>query len=297
MTKPERTITVQKRQLGNELRALREAAGLKQGEAAVVLGKANNKIGRVEKGQVGIAVADLDALLDLYAASEKDRLWCRELQKATKVRRGRPSHDTLIHAGPHWFRAFRDFERSATEIINVGAETLTGILQTEDYIRSKYAAQGGDPSSDEANEAVWARRERQALLTRDNGSRFSFVFSESALRRVVGGPRVMAAQLDFLAGVALLPTVDLQVIPFDTQSYWPISYAFTVFRFDHDAGTDIVYIEMYDNALYLDKPAEKVRRYVELHRKLTQVAIGPVESRNFILELARQFAGKSSRGS
>lgn len=54
----------------------------------------------MENGQVGIDMADLNALLDLYSASEKDRLWCRELQKATKVRRGRPTLDTVTYSGP-----------------------------------------------------------------------------------------------------------------------------------------------------------------------------------------------------
>lgn len=32
------------------------------------------------------------------------------------------------------------------------------------------------------------------------------------------------------------PTVDIQVIPFDTLSYEPLSYTFTVLRFDHDSA-------------------------------------------------------------
>ncbi len=109
--------------------------------------------------------------------------------------------------------------------------------------------------------------------------------------RVIGGPKVMAEQLRHLAELALLPTVDIQVIPFDTLSYEPLRYAFTVLRFDHDSATDIVYVEMYDDGFCLDKP-ETVRRYVDLQRRLQAIALGPVESRNFMVELAGQFAAK-----
>ena len=130
------------------------------------------------------------------------------------------------------------------------------------------------------------------MLTRENPAQFIFALSESTLRRVIGGPKVMAEQLRHLAELALLPTVDIQVIPFDTLSYKPLGYDFTVLRFDHDSATDIIYIDMYDNGVYLDKPSEAVRQYVELQRRLQAIALGPVESRNFMVELAGQFAAK-----
>ena len=55
MTTPAAAIGIQKRQLGNELRKLREGTGLTQEQAAEHLGKAANKISRVENGKVGRA--------------------------------------------------------------------------------------------------------------------------------------------------------------------------------------------------------------------------------------------------
>jgi hypothetical protein len=63
---------------------------------------------------------------------------------------------------------------------------------------------------------------------------------------------------------------------------------FTIFRFDEDTSTDIVYLEIYGDALYLDKPPEIVRRYTDLLSRLHRIALGPVESRIFILDLAHQ---------
>ncbi|MGH3884646.1 MAG: helix-turn-helix domain-containing protein [Pseudonocardiaceae bacterium] len=292
MTAPATAIGIQRRQLGNELRKLREVAGLTQEQAAESLGKAANKISRVENGKVGISKTDLDELLRLYKASAKDALWCRELAQGARRRRTRATAETTLYLGPKWFRAFRDFEQSASQIMQIGSEVVPGNLQTERYTRAMVSDRGSYPDHKTVEDIVRVRRDRQALLTRESPARFSFVLSESALRRMIGGPKVMAEQLRHLAELALLPTVDIQVIPFDTLSYEPLGYDFTVLRFDHDTTTDIVYIDMYDNAVYLDKPLEAVRQYVELQRRLQAIALGPVESRNFMVELAGQFAAK-----
>jgi transcriptional regulator with XRE-family HTH domain len=291
MTTPAMTSGIQRRQLGNELRKLREAAGLIQEQAAESLGKAANKISRVENGKVSISKTDLDALLRLYKASAKDALWCRELATGARQRRTRAAAETTLYLGPKWFRAFRDFEQGASQIMQVGSEIVPGNLQTERYTRAMVSGRGSYPDHQAVEDTVRVRRDRQALLTRENAAQFSFVLSESALRRVLGGPKVMAEQLRHLAELALLPQVDIQVIPFDTLSYEPLSYDFTVLRFDHDSATDIVYVELYDDGFCLDKP-ETVRRYADLQRRLQAIALGPVESRNFIVELAGQFAAK-----
>jgi transcriptional regulator with XRE-family HTH domain len=295
MSHPVTTVTMQQRQLGNELRKLRDRAGLTQGEAADHLGRAHNKISRVENGKVSISKLELDALLTLYDASERDRQWCRELAQGARRRRGRPRNQAAVYVGPQWFRAFRDFEVSATEVMMVCSEVLPGPLQTEDYTRGIFAARGDDSRGGSVEDYVRIRQERQVLLNRENPSRFSFVLSESALRRQIGGPAVMAAQLTHLAELALLPNVNVQVIPFDTRSYHHFSRDFTIFRFDQDTSTDIVYIEIYGDALYLDKPPDTVRRYTDLLGRLYGIALGPVESRTFIDELARQFAGSNSK--
>ena len=292
MTTPATASGIQRRQFGNELRKLREVAGLTQEQAAGSLGKAPNKISRVENGKVSISKTDLDELLRLYKASAKDALWCRELATGARRRRTRATAETTLYLGPKWFRAFRDFEQSASQIMQVGSEIVPGNLQTESYTRAMVSGRGSYPDHQTVEDTVRVRRDRQALLTREHAAQFTFVLSESALRRVIGGPKVMAEQLRHLAELALLPNVDIQVIPFDTLSYESLSYDFTVLRFDHDSATDIVYIEMYGDGVCLDKPPETVRRYAELQRRLQAIALGPVESRNFMVELAGQFAAK-----
>src|SRR5439155_12523119 len=161
-------------------------------------------------------------------------------------------------------------------------------LQTEAYTRAMYLAQGVHPDDQQIEDTIKVRAERKQLLTREHPPQYSFVLSESALQREIGGSTVMAEQLRHLAELALLPNVSLQVIPFDAQSYQHIATDFTVFRFGRDMGEDIVYIELFEDAAYLDKPPETVRKYPDLFGRLRGIALGPVESRNVILEQAQQ---------
>lgn len=294
MTGPKPSIGMMKRLLGAELHRLREAAGLLQQDAAKHIGKAPNKISRVETGRLGIESADLDKLLDLYDAPEKDRFWCRHLASSSRVRRGRPTGETTLYLGPKWFRAFRDLEIGATEIMEVCSEIVPGILQTETYTQAMFVAQGVHPDDQRIEDTIRVRAERKEILTRENPPQYSFVLSESSLRRRIGGHPVMAQQLFHLADLALLHNITIQVIPFDALSYAPMGYNFTVFRFGRDMGDDIVYIELFDDAAYLDKPPETVRKYSELFGQLRGSALGPVESRNFILGLVDQSAANSN---
>ncbi|GLW91602.1 transcriptional regulator [Actinokineospora globicatena] len=287
---------MQRRLLGAELLRLRELAGLTQDEAAEELGKAGNKISRVESGKIGIDKTDLDVLLELYEAPEKDRLWCRELARLAKAKRGRPAGETTLYLGPRWFRAYRDLETDASEIMRVGTENIPGILQTDDYIRAMFNAQGADAGDHVVDDTLRVRADRRTLLTRDDASRFAFVLSESALRRQFGGPAVMADQLQHLVEVAMLPNVTLQIIPFASQSYEYLSTTFTLFRFGHEMANDIVYLEMYSDAAYLDKPPEVVRRYSELFARLQGVALGPVESRHWVATAAEEYAAVATTG-
>jgi transcriptional regulator with XRE-family HTH domain len=281
---------MQRRLLGAELLRLREIAGLTQEEAAARLGKQGNKVSRVESGKIGIDRTDLDALLELYQASEKDRLWCRELNRTAKPKRGRPASETTLYLGPRWFRAFRELEADASEIMEVGTEIIPGILQNDSYIRAMFDAQGADPTDRTVEDTLRIRADRRRLLTRENAARFAFVLSESVVRRRIGGPEVMAEQLRHLAEVAMLPNVTIQVVPFDAQSYAHLCTDFTLFRFGHEMANDIVYLEMYSDAAYLDKPPETVRRYAELFGRLRGVALGPVESRHLVEAVAEDYA-------
>ncbi len=148
-------------------------------------------------------------------------------------------------------------------------------------------------TDEEVDQQIRVRLERTKILDRPDAPQLCFILSESALRRNVGGPSVMRDQLHFLADAAERPNIELQLLPFDAQTYEVSSFGFTVLRFDHDASSDVVYLEDYTDASYLDR-LDAVRAYSKLWNRLQAAALGPVESRQLILRLADEDPGHPS---
>lgn len=267
--------TIQRRRLGQALRRAREAVGRTQEEAGQVIDAAATKISRMELGQSGIKLHDLNALLGFYGLGDEAAEALRELARAGR-QRGRWSGRNV----PDWFRQYVDLEAAASEVCWYQSEIMPGILQTEDYIRAMGPADPG-----RTDDHVTLRKERQSLLTQPDAPDFAVIMSESALRRQVGGIEVMHTQLQHIARAAEHQVITLQVLPFDAATYTTSSFGFTLLRFDQDAGSDVVYLEDYTNAYYLDDQ-ETARVYSRLWNRLSAAALGPRESVRLIERIA-----------
>ncbi|MFI6067959.1 DUF5753 domain-containing protein [Micromonospora sp. NPDC051227] len=273
---------MQRRRLGLALKRAREAAGKTQDEAAAAIDAAASKISRVELGQSGIRLTDLNLLLDLYGIRGDEAEPLRDLARAGR-QRGRWS--TYRNAAPDWFRQYLDLEGDASEIRWYQPEVIPGVLQIEPYIRAMNAIDHPRPSTDEVDRQVAVRMERQSILRQNDGPDLNFILSESALRRSIGDGTTMRRQLLHLAEVSKQPNVALQVFPFDAQTYETASFSFIILRFGDDAASDVVYVETFTDADYLDRP-DAVRAYTRLWDRLRAAALGPVESRKLILRMA-----------
>ncbi|WP_158632519.1 helix-turn-helix transcriptional regulator [Verrucosispora sp. FIM060022] len=260
----------------------RESAGKTQDESAVVIDAAASKISRLELGQSGIKLTDLNLLLAFYGVSGDEAESMRELARAGR-QRGRWS--TYRNVVPDWFRQYLDLEADATEIRWYQPEIVPGVLQVESYIRALNATAHPHLTDEDVDRQVEVRLERQAILRNPEGPQVSFVLSESALRRTIGDHEVMREQLLHLVEVSSRPNVELQIFPFDAQTYATASYSFIILRFGEDATTDVVYVETFTDADYLDRP-DAVRAYTRLWDRLRAAALGPVESRKLIQRMA-----------
>jgi hypothetical protein len=104
-----------------------------------------------------------------------------------------------------------------------------------------------------------ARRERSPLVLR-------VALNEAILRRPVGGPEVMASQLEALAEAAALPNIALRVVAYRAGLHRGLmSGPFELLRFPvngngEDSEPATVYADGFTGSLYLDKPHE-VERY------------------------------------
>jgi hypothetical protein len=122
---------------------------------------------------------------------------------------------------------------------------VPGMLQTADYAAEIHRA-ARSRTGRQANE-TWAadeRRDRQSLLFRP-GRRLILhsLVDEAVLRRMIGGPAVMAAQLDHLLTMAREPGITIQVVPFAFGAYGAMSGPVTIFTFPEDGEPDSAYLE------------------------------------------------------
>jgi len=93
--------------------------------------------------------------------------------------------------------------------------------------------------------------------------------------------------------MARRPNVQIQVLPFDAKTFTGrIAYRFTLLNIPAPgiaSPLEFAYVECYDDARYLDDK-EAVTAYLSLWGRLQAAALGPKESRDFILDAAEQFA-------
>ena len=271
--------------LGAQLRRLREAAGVTPDRAGYEIRASRSKISRMETGHVGFKTRDVTDLLTLYGVTSEQvraRLLAMAQQSARPDWWAR-DNDIL----PDWFESYLGLESVSSTIRSFELQFVHGLFQTQDYARA--VTRLGHPSAppQEIERRVGLRVRRQELLTRTEPPRIWSVMDEAVLRRPLGGPPVMRAQLRRLVETADLPRVTLQVVPFARGGHAGASGAFTVLRFEEPDLPDVVYIEQLTGAVYLDQRPD-VEHYMEVAEQLSGEALTPLDSRRFIEQVAKE---------
>jgi transcriptional regulator with XRE-family HTH domain len=187
------------RYFGRQVRRARRAAGWTLTEFGQRIGYDPGQISRIENGKR--PPTELFAQMCDRAFPDRDG-WFGEFYAESR---------TWI-ATPPWFRSWVEHEQQAATLRIWQLGVLSGLLQTEGYARAILAVEPG-VTDDDVNARVTARLARQAVLIRDDPPAAWFLLDEAALRRRVGSPDVMAAQLARLAGLARLPNLTIQVVP------------------------------------------------------------------------------------
>jgi hypothetical protein len=96
---------------------------------------------------------------------------------------------------------------------------------------------------------------RQQVLMQPNPPDLWVVMDEATLRRTVGGPGIMKAQLEHLLEVGELPNITIQVVPFDAGAHFASGCGFIVFEFPDPLDDSVAYVENVAGALFMeDKP-------------------------------------------
>jgi transcriptional regulator with XRE-family HTH domain len=265
--------------LGSQLRRLREGRGISRDDAGYRIRASGSKISRLELGRVSFKERDVIDLLEMYGvtdAGERDAL-ISLAREANSPAWWHKYSDVL----PDWFQIYVGLEEAAELIRVYEIQFVPGLLQTEDYARA--VIELGQPAAppEEIERRVALRMGRQQLLVRKNAPRLWVMVDEAALRRPIGGRKVMQSQIERLMAIASEPNITLQVMPFRFGGHAAEGGAFTLMRFPEEDLPDVVYIEQLTGALYLDKP-DDVEKYSEVIERLGVKGTSP-ERTNEIL--------------
>ncbi|MGW6461528.1 helix-turn-helix domain-containing protein [Streptomyces sp. NPDC055078] len=185
---------------GSEMRRLRMAAGMSLERLAEVIRYSKSSLARFEIAEAMIP-PDLSAKLD--AAFGTDQLFEKLYGLARKE----------IH--PDRYRRHMELEARARVIREFAGHVVPGLVQTEDYARALFRAHNPKAKPEEIQDLMTARLSRQALLQGEDPPHFFGILDETVIRRPVGGPAVMRAQLAALLPLVDSPTTTLQILPFD----------------------------------------------------------------------------------
>jgi transcriptional regulator with XRE-family HTH domain len=246
--------TIRRRRLGAELRRLREAAGLSLEDVAGHMECHKATISRLELGRSGARPRDLRAILALYGVTDPETVGAY-LEMSNNGRH------------PGWWQAFKDTLPPAySDFIALEAESdyirafqpalVPGLLQTPEYARAVTRANPSIIGEELLDRFVKVRTERQALLDGDNPVRFWGIIGEATLRTPIGGPEVMAAQLEHLIELSRRPNIDLQVLPFSAGEHAGLSGPFLLMNFPLPRESQVVFLENLTSSLYLERPEE-----------------------------------------
>lgn len=270
MSEPRSAPTVGQVVLGRRLLDLRERAGLKREEAARVLRVAPATVRRMEMAEVSLKIPYLQLLLKSYGVSDEEaEAFVALAEDANKPGWWQRFHDIL----PGWFSMYVSLEGAAALIRQYEPHFVPGIMQTEEYARGVLKSGAiGQTRPEDIERHVALRMQRQDLLTRTDAPRVWAVMDETALRRPIGGPEGMRAQIDKLLETMTLPNVTLQVIPFSSGPH-PGTYGpFVLFRFAVPELPDMVYSEYLTGAVYLDARSEVATHLEVMDRMAAQAA-------------------------
>ncbi|MFY9806784.1 MAG: helix-turn-helix transcriptional regulator [Pseudonocardiaceae bacterium] len=279
----DREPTIRSRELGEGLRRAMHNAGLTGKDVARLLDLSPSWVSRLISGKRNVTAVQASAFLAVCRAPSAERERLLELCDEQHTPGWFQQHGSRL---PLQLVTYIDHENKAVAIGAFESTVMPGLLQTGDYTRALLKEAGRVPA-DEIDARVAARLARQSLFSRDRPARFTFYLHEFVLRLPVGGPAVMADQLQQLQRLSLRPYLTLRVVPASLGAHAATAGSFILMEFAE--FKPVVYLESETSSLFLEKPVE-IAAYQDILESLAQTALGEGESRQLIATRATELS-------
>ncbi|MEV8595392.1 helix-turn-helix transcriptional regulator [Streptomyces sp. NPDC052012] len=278
-----RQPTARQARLGIELRKLREAAGLKAREAAVLLGADSVQMSQIESGISGVSEERVRRLAAHYSCHNEE-LVTALVGMATDRTRGWWEEYWGVLPTP--FLDLSELEHHAHYRWDVDFLHIPGLLQTEDYARALYSYVNPEFPAGEVERWVEHRMRRRVIIERADPIPYEAVIHEGALRIRVGDRAAARAQLARVLELSEADHVTVRVIPFDLDGFGGAGSAM-VYAGGAVPQLDTVVRDGPNGPVFIDAEAQ-LDRYRTLFRKVVAVSLDPDRSRDFIHRLAKE---------
>ncbi|MEV0633765.1 helix-turn-helix transcriptional regulator [Streptomyces sp. NPDC050619] len=257
---------------GAELKRRREDAGITQVELGLRVFVSGGYIGQFEQA---IRKPQLDVAQRIDGVLQTDGIFERLCQKLI---------DDPRYAD--YFAKAAELEALATKICEFAPALVPGLLQTGEYARAVTLAMNPFAPDEYIEEKVSGRMERARILNGATGPVYWVILHENVLRIPVGGPAVMAEQLEHVAALARERTVLVQVVPYAAGAYAAMTGSLKLMEFEDAPPT--AYTEAVYSGTLLDDPAV-VKRAQSAYDLLRAAALSPGVSLDLIESAAEDF--------
>lgn len=282
-------MTAFRAQLGQELKHLREFAGLSGRDLAARirdsgLDMSQSKVSRIEIGTATVTRPEVQAWADYTDAAPGTRERLIELAEAafTELAAWR---NTVRADTRHVQDQVRAREATAHTVRNFQPTVIPGLLQTPEYAHWMIPLADIAGVVDHAASAA-ARLERQPALF-DTDCRFEFLIGECALHwNPAPAMEVLVAQLDRVASLAAMDSVRIGVLPIDGQAVAASWSNFVIYEGDET----FVMVELIHAGLRIADP-EDVELYRGLYDRLRERAAKGPDAVAIIQRVAAELRG------
>ena len=271
--------------LGQQLKGLREARGLKLDEVSAYLECGIGTLSRIETAQYPIRKTMLMALLEYYDVSdrgERDRIF--ELRDEC-WRKGWWDGNQDAHHDQN-FMDLAWMESRSSHIRWYEPTIVPGLFQTEGYAEAAIRAFDEDAADDQVRRWVDLRMGRQSILRGEDMPTLDAIIDEAVLRRPLGGPDVMMHQLKHLITLSKRPNVSVRVVPFSAWRQPSSAGTFTLFELA-GAYPDVGYSESLGGRVIIEEPAA-LDRFERVYASLDKAALAPSDSQAYMVNALKE---------
>ncbi len=286
--------TVPLRQLGRLMLEWRNRSGLSQAHAAELLEMGATSLARIEKAEITrVRTGVIKEACGIYGVPADIAEGMVRLAQQAKVKNWWHSYADLM---PRSLDVYVGLEAAANGCVTYQPELIPGLLQTEAYDRALLSKRWPDDPADERDRRVQIKQHRQLTITRKHQPLdLDVVIGQAALHRLVGGPKVMAAQLRHLADFSTRDNIALRILP--SHAGFPDGISLPPYVI-LDFGTPprgepteppVVYLEGIVGSMYLEDP-DDVRFFHSAHHALRREALDETASRILLRRIAREYA-------